>query len=472
MNKKSLVVRLMSLIIVFTILIVFVQAIVSVMTGSRSQHNQADKFIVVLKNEQENQEKLLDQTLIAKGTAVGNLLSNASVEPISAFDFDALEKMIIEARSDEEIKNVIFFDQEKSIIAGTKEKTNSNIKTFTKEIVTEEDGTIGYVELDLDFSIVKKNVVLLENRIQNLILETEKSIFLSKKKVIVRIVIFTLAGLLIFNFVIYLCLKKVIIRPIKKIINNLKLSANKVITTSDQIFVHSQKLSGGSSQQAASIEETASSLKDMSSMTKQNADHSNQANNLIKNANIVIEKANYSMKELTLSIDDISKASEETSKIINTIDEIAFQTNLLALNAAVEAARAGDAGDGFAVVADEVRNLALKAAEAAKNTDNLIKSTVVKTNHGTDLVGQTNEDFGNVSDSALKVGVLVGEISTASNMQAQRIEEINQAVVEMDKITQQNAATSEESASVSEEMSIQSIKMQEIVDQLIMLVEG
>ncbi len=178
------------------------------------------------------------------------------------------------------------------------------------------------------------------------------------------------------------------------------------------------------------------------------------------------------MKELTISIDEISRASEETSKIIKTIDEFAFQTNLLALNAAVEAARAGEAGAGFAVVADEVRRLALKAAEAAQNTANLIKSTVAKTNHGTDLVDQTNEEFGNVSQSASKVGELVDEISIASNSQEQGIETVNLAVAEMDKIIRQNAATSEKTASVSEEMSAQSIKMQEIVDRLIVLVEG
>ncbi|MCU0583737.1 MAG: methyl-accepting chemotaxis protein, partial [Syntrophales bacterium] len=140
------------------------------------------------------------------------------------------------------------------------------------------------------------------------------------------------------------------------------------------------------------------------------------------------------MTELTQSMEDISKASDETSKIIKTIDEIAFQTNLLALNAAVEAARAGEAGAGFAVVANEVRNLAMRAAEAAKNTSVLIEGTVKKVREGSELVERTGGAFAEVSRSAAKVADLVAEIAAASSEQAQGIDQINKAVAEMDKV--------------------------------------
>jgi methyl-accepting chemotaxis protein len=208
----------------------------------------------------------------------------------------------------------------------------------------------------------------------------------------------------------------------------------------------------------------------MSSMTKQNADNASTADNLMKESKQMVERANGSMTELTQSMEDISKASDETSKIIKTIDEIAFQTNLLALNAAVEAARAGEAGAGFAVVANEVRNLAMRAAEAAKNTSALIEGTVKKVKEGSGLVERTNGAFSEVSKSAAKVAGLVAEIAAASSEQAQGIDQINKAVTEMDKVTQQTAANAEESASASEEMNAQAEQMKEVAGEIMRIV--
>jgi methyl-accepting chemotaxis protein len=260
--------------------------------------------------------------------------------------------------------------------------------------------------------------------------------------------------------------------PINRIIAGLNEGAEQVASASGQVSQSSQTLAEGSSEQAASIEETSSALEEMSSMTKQNADNASQADNLMKEANQVVGQANQSMTDLTGSMAQISKASDETSKIIKTIDEIAFQTNLLALNAAVEAARAGEAGAGFAVVADEVRNLAMRAAEAAKNTAAMIDGTVKKVNDGSELVSRTNEAFTQVADSSSKVGELVAEITAASQEQAQGIEQVNTVVNEMDKVTQQNAANAEESASASEEMNAQAEQMKAIVEELVVLVSG
>jgi methyl-accepting chemotaxis protein len=176
------------------------------------------------------------------------------------------------------------------------------------------------------------------------------------------------------------------------------------------------------------------------------------------------------MTELIQSMKEVNSASEETAKIVKTIDEIAFQTNLLALNAAVEAARAGEAGAGFAVVADEVRNLAMRAAEAAKNTANLIEGTVSKVKQGSDLVGKTAEAFSQVASSSTKMKELVGEISAASTEQSQGVEQINKAINEMSQVTQHVAASAEESASAAEQLNAQSEQMKGMVGELVLLV--
>jgi methyl-accepting chemotaxis protein len=289
----------------------------------------------------------------------------------------------------------------------------------------------------------------------------------------IRNVILLVGGIfLAITIILVLFFARSISRPIMSAVDGLNEGADQVASASGQVSAASQSLAEGSSEQAASIEETSSSLEEMSSMTKQNADNANQADNLMKEANQVVGNANNSMHELTESMEEISRASEETSKIIKTIDEIAFQTNLLALNAAVEAARAGEAGSGFAVVADEVRNLAMRAADAAKNTADLIEGTVKKVKDGGDLVATTNEAFVEVAKSTAKVGELVSEISAASNEQAQGIDQVNTAVTEMDKVVQQNAANAEESASASEEMNAQAEQMKSIVIDLFALVGG
>jgi methyl-accepting chemotaxis protein len=263
-----------------------------------------------------------------------------------------------------------------------------------------------------------------------------------------------------------------LVKTLSRTIHGLTASHEQVSDASGQLSLASQTLAEGSSQQAASVEETSASLEEISSMTKQNAENASQANALMKEAREVVNKADASMSQLTTSMQEISKASEETSRIIKTIDEIAFQTNLLALNAAVEAARAGEAGAGFAVVADEVRNLAMRAADAAKNTAVLIEGTVKKITDGTTLVKTTNDAFREVAGSTRKVGELVGEIAIASSEQSQGIEQVNIAVIEMDKVTQQNAATAEESAAASEELNAQAEEMKSFVNELSAMVRG
>ena len=262
------------------------------------------------------------------------------------------------------------------------------------------------------------------------------------------------------------------VRPINKTISGLEQAVEQVVTGATEVAASSQTLSSGASQQAATIEETSSSLEEMASMTRQNADNAGAAKSKMAEATQIVQKVNQHMGDMAEAIQEITQSSEETGKIIKTIDEIAFQTNLLALNAAVEAARAGEAGAGFAVVADEVRNLAMKAADAARTTTDLIEKTIKSIQKGNELTHSTQEAFKENITISKKVGELVEEIAAASGEQAQGIEEVNRAVAEMDKVVQQVAATAEESAAASEEMNSQAVEMEGFVKDLTGIVYG
>ena len=276
----------------------------------------------------------------------------------------------------------------------------------------------------------------------------------------------------ILAIVLGLFLNRSITLPIKRVVKGIQDGADSVSEASIQVSSASQSLAEGASRQAAGLEETSSSLEEMTSMTTHNADNAQQTKVMMSEAGQIVVDVSRRMEKMADSITEIMKSSEETGKIIKTIDEIAFQTNLLALNAAVEAARAGEAGAGFAVVAEEVRNLAMRSAEAAKNTNRLIGNTINSVKNGNTLVLETREAFKKNVDISARISSLIEEIAAASREQAQGISEMNRAVQEIDEVTQQNAANSEQSASASKEMNHQAQQMKGLVKELVAIVDG
>jgi methyl-accepting chemotaxis protein len=256
-----------------------------------------------------------------------------------------------------------------------------------------------------------------------------------------------------------------LIENLEEMFKQIAGNAENVSSSSSQISKGSQALAQGASEQASALEEVSSSLHQMNSMAKQNAANAKEGQNLTISARTSTERGVDSMKKMSVAINLIKDSSNNTAKILKTIDEIAFQTNLLALNAAVEAARAGDAGKGFAVVADEVRNLAMRSADAAKNTARMIEESVKHANNGVQINEEVMKNLDEINGQVRKVNEFMSEISAASEQQSEGINQINSAVAQMNQVTQQNAAYSEESASASQELTYQAEQMKNMIMQ-------
>ena len=247
--------------------------------------------------------------------------------------------------------------------------------------------------------------------------------------------------------------------------HRISASGKQVAAVSEQLSNASQTLSSSVNEAASSLEETVASLEELSSMVKQNADNAKEAGTLSQSARGAAEEGEKEIKELIIAMNDISHSSKKIEDIINVIDDIAFQTNLLALNA-------GEQGKGFAVVADAVRNLAQRSASAAKDITNLIKDSVSKVERGSQIGEKSGVVLKNIVTSVAKVADLNGEISVASQEQANGIAQIGQAMNQLDQATQGNAASAEEAAAASEEMSAEANTLRDEMKTLIFIVEG
>jgi methyl-accepting chemotaxis protein len=239
---------------------------------------------------------------------------------------------------------------------------------------------------------------------------------------------------------------------VASMVRDIKGAAAAVRMGAEEISKGNTNLSQRTEEQSSSLEETASSMEEMTSTVKQNADNAGQANQLATAARDQAEKGGGVVSKAVRAMTEINEASKKIADIISVIDEIAFQTNLLALNAAVEAARAGEQGRGFAVVASEVRNLAGRSATAAKEIKSLIKDSVRKVEDGSALVTQSGQTLEQIVASVKKVSDIIAEIAAASREQSSGIEQVNKAVMQMDEMTQQNAALVEEATAASQAM--------------------
>jgi methyl-accepting chemotaxis protein len=243
-----------------------------------------------------------------------------------------------------------------------------------------------------------------------------------------------------------------VVQNLSQTITTVREAVQAVSAGAEQITKGNEDLSQRTSEQASALEETSASMEEMTSTVKQNADNAKQANQLAIAARDIADKGGSVTVRAVEAMGEINKSSKKIADIITVIDEIAFQTNLLALNAAVEAARAGEHGRGFAVVAAEVRNLAQRSATAAKEIKGLINESIQRVNDGSELVNQSGKTLEEIVSSVKRVTDIIAEITAASQEQAQGIDQVNKAIMQMDETTQQNAALVEETTSASQSM--------------------
>ncbi len=259
---------------------------------------------------------------------------------------------------------------------------------------------------------------------------------------------------------------------LKNVVEMLATATLQTAEAAKQVSSSAQSLAVGATEQSGSLQETSSSLQTISSTIQSNSQSATSAAKISSEARSVADQGNRAMQKMNDSISQIETSASATARIIKTIDEIAFQTNLLALNAAVEAARAGEAGKGFAVVAEEVRNLAVRCAEAARNTAEMIETSVKNARDGVSIAADVSKLLGSITFSSKNVNEVIQTIAEASHQQSDGIAHISAAMEQIEKLTQQNASTSEESAAASEELSSQSEQLRMVVEDLTVLVQG
>jgi methyl-accepting chemotaxis protein len=392
---------------------------------------------------------------------------------INAIDLHSLSQRAVGSIKVLQTGYAFMFDQKGMILAHPKAelimKTKIDEFDWGRQVLAQHDGLMNYSYDGLDKELVFRTSKTLGWGIAINVPQAELTAPVRHMTTVIATI--GTAALLI-GIALAFFTARAIAKPLTEVASQLTATSEQTAAAAQQVSSASNQLATGATQQAASLEESSSSLEELSSMTQNNTDHAREANDLAREARAAAEAGAQDMTQMGKAMEDIKASSGDIKKIVKTIDEIAFQTNILALNAAVEAARAGEAGAGFAVVAEEVRNLAQRSAQAAKETADMVEGAIAKTEHGATLSTKVGQSLQEIVAKVRRVDELVTEVATASGEQSQGVKQINTAVAEMDKLTQSNAATAEESASAAHELSAQAEHLKLAVSNLIALVEG
>ncbi|HYA16086.1 MAG TPA: methyl-accepting chemotaxis protein [Bryobacteraceae bacterium] len=261
-------------------------------------------------------------------------------------------------------------------------------------------------------------------------------------------------------------------RRVVRLVDSMAEDSGLVRIAAGQIVASSQSVTAGVTKRAATLEETAVASELVTSMTRKNTESVRAVAEEVRQVGLAIEEGNIALMDMTVSMDEIRSSGDKVVQILRVIDEIAFQTNMLALNAAVEAARAGDAGTGFAVVADEVRRLAGRCTAAARDTAELIETSIETSSAGGARLGQVTEVIRTITDAAARAMTLADEVTRDSEEQAARIGQVSRALVEINQVTGDTAVSSEETSEAREQLTARSSAMERTAEDLLLLIEG
>ena len=411
---------------------------------------QADRYTGQLSLIGEDQAALLEDQLLRKEASLASVLAGIAATYIVGYDFASLQQLADVTTQDQDILFVEFHGTDGNALTRTEEHPR-DAKAFTHEILF-EDSKVGTMEIGVSTAGVTRAVDKLQETIQTMKSENTAA----QDRAAVRTITWT-AGLGLLTLVLltgltWFLLARIVISPVDRVVGSLADSSAQLTRSSSQVASSSERLSEGTVNQAAALEETSASLEELANQTRRNAESAGKAATETNHARDEANRGLAAMLRMTEAIGKIKSSSDQTSRIIKTIDEIAFQTNLLALNAAVEAARAGDAGKGFAVVAEEVRNLAQRSAESARSTSSLIDQSQANADHGVTVAHEVHKILEEISSRVQGAAQLVQDLDTSAREQALGIDQINQAITQIDGVTQANSASAEASATASNEM--------------------
>ncbi len=426
-------------------------SIPSVLTLSEAANVSRDNLISLLQIDEEATERntQLEEKITANAARRDILLKN--YEPLISDEEDR--------RLFEDVKrsrDIMIVSRSRAVELMKENKPDESRKMQQEVVIPDHEKFLKAIDLDIDY-----NAKLAKTQAD----DGKTSALLG-----VRLVGICLGLLILVASLLAWVIIRSTNRALGNITGNLDRGAVQTASAARQVSMASQTLASGASEQASSVEETSTSLEQMSSMIRATAENAEKAKGLAAEARSVAETSSKTMSEMTLAMASIDASSAEVAKIVKNIDEIAFQTNILALNAAVEAARAGEAGAGFAVVADEVRSLAQRSAAAAKETADKIEVAITNSRKGSQCTAKVEESLLQIAEKVISTDSLVADIAIAAREQAQGIEQINTAIAQLDKISQSNSASAEESASAAEELDAQAETLKDQVQKLRQLV--